>query len=373
MSTAAEPVPDPDVPDPDLPDPKKVRRRKATRSIVIIVLSLIAAKLIIGFVGQIDWSQVYRSFSKISWWQVLILIAVLGVRQVFNAIPLATFVPGLGLNHSMQNDVAANVAGTVTPPPGDMVVRIAMFNSWNVNPVDGMAGVTMNMLNFYAVRLLTPVVGLAIFTVAGIERHRVAWALLCALGAVALLLVLAVVLRAEDWADRLGRGAAVQAQRFKATADPDKWSAAVNKFRTQMSEGFARRSAISVVALLLMVAVDSLILTLALRFVGVPASAVATLLIVGAFFTAYPLTTMPLFGLGVLDAVLTAAYVENSGIEYEPMIIAGLAIWRVVTIIGPMLAGGITIFAWRRQSGTDLNLWGRKDKEESATPAASSS
>lgn len=332
------------------------------RTVVLIALSLVAGYLIVQFVGQIDWSQVYRSFSKVAWWQVLILLAVLAVRQTLNAVPLATFVPGLGLGHSLQNDVAANVAGTVTPPPGDMVVRIAMFNSWNVNPVDGMAGVTMNMLNFYAVRLLAPVVGLGIFTVAGIERHRVAWALLCALGAVMLLLVLATVLRAEDWADRLGRGAATQAQRFRASADPEKWSAAVNKFRDQMADGFARRSGVSVAALLGMVAVDSVILLLSLRFVGVPAFALGGLLILGTFFTAYPLTTMPLFGLGVLDAVLTAAFVESAGLAFEAGVIAALVIWRVITILGPLLAGAVTIVLWRRSSGSDLNLWGRKEQ-----------
>ena len=343
------------------PKPGKAQRRRLSRSLVIIALSIVAGYLIIQFVGQIDWGQVYRSFGHVSWWQVLILVGVLLLRQTLNAVPLATFVPGLGLNHSLQNDVAANVAGTVTPPPGDMVVRIAMFNSWNVNPVDGMAGVTMNMLNFYAVRLLAPVVGLVLFTVAGLERHRVGWALLCALGAVVLMLILAMVLRAEDWADRLGRGAALQAQRFKASADPDKWSAAVNKFREQMSDGFTQRSTISMLALLAMVAVDSLILLLALRFVGVPASALSIVLVIGTFFSAYPLTAMPLFGFGVLDAVLTAAFAEESGLYYEPIIIAGLAIWRAITILGPLLAGAVTILVWRRRSGSNLNLWGSKD------------
>lgn len=349
--------------------PDKAQRRRFTKSLVIVALSLIAGYLVIQFIGQIDWSQVYRSFGHVSWWQVLILLGVLLVRQTLNAVPLATFVPGLGIKHSLQNDVAANVAGTVTPPPGDMVVRIAMFNSWNVNPVDGMAGVTMNMLNFYAVRLLAPVIGLVLFAAAGLERHRVGWALLCALGAVVLMLILTMVLRAEDWADRLGRGAAIQAQRFKASADPDKWSAAVNKFRIQMSDGFIRRSAISMLALLLMVAVDSVILLLALRFVGVPATALTILLVMGTFFTAYPLTTMPLFGLGILDAVLTAAFVEESSLHYEPMIIAALAIWRAITILGPLLAGAITILVWRRNSGSTLNLWGRKDQATSLQEA----
>lgn len=329
---------------------------------IIIALSLIAGYLIIGLVGQVDWHRVAQSFTKFSWWQIATLIVLMGIRQVFNALPLATFVPGLGVTHSLENDLAANVVGTVTPPPGDMVIRIAMFNSWNVNPIDGMAGVTMNMLNFYAVRLLCPVIGLAVFFAAGIEAHRVAWALVCALGAVALLLVLATVLRADDWADRLGRAAATSAQRFKTSADPDRWSEAVRDFRQRMATGFVQRSARSVAALVAMVAVDALILLLALRFVGVPAGSLATLLVFGAFFTAYPLTTMPLFGLGILDAVLTAAFVESTGQALEPQVIAALVVWRAVTIIGPLIAGAVVVFLWRRRSGTDLNLWGSKAK-----------
>ena len=51
------------------------------------------------------------------------------LRQVLNAVPLSQFVEGLGLRRSVQNDLAANLLGTVSPPPGDVVIRVAMFGS----------------------------------------------------------------------------------------------------------------------------------------------------------------------------------------------------------------------------------------------------
>lgn len=354
----------------DAPTKPPRQGRSFAKPLIIVALSVIAGYLVVELAGQVDWQQVAHAFTKFSWWQIAILIVLVAIRQVFNALPLATFVPGLGVMRSLDNDLAANVIGTITPPPGDMVIRVAMFNSWNINPIDGMAGVTMNMLNFYAVRLLCPVIGLAVFVGAGIEAHRTVWALLCALGAVALLLILAMVLRAEDWADRLGRSAAASARRFKATADPDKWSAAVTDFRARMATGFVQRSAKSVASLIAMVAVDAVVLLLALRFVGISSSSVGGLLVIGTFFMAYPLTTMPLFGFGILDAVLVSTYVESAGEAWEPEIIAAVAVWRALTILGPLLVGAVTVFLWRRRTGTDLNLWGGRHDKDAAVPAS---
>ena len=58
-----------------------------------------------------------------------------------------------------------------------------------------------------------------------------------------------------------------------------------------------------------MVLADALVLLVALRASGVPASALSLVDVLGAFLLAYPLTLLPLFGLGVLDAVLLGAWV----------------------------------------------------------------
>ena len=68
---------------------------------------------------------------------------------------------------------------------------------------------------------------------------------------------------------------------------------------------------------------------------------------------AYPLTLFPLMGLGILDAVLVAAWTQVAGIEYEARIVAGLIVWRVFSLLTPILLGVVALAWWRRASHGD--------------------
>jgi uncharacterized membrane protein YbhN (UPF0104 family) len=168
--------------------------------------------------------------------------------------------------------------------------------------------------------------------------------------AVVIIAGLLLVLAQERWASLLGRIAAHVAQRLRREADPDDWSRTVVDFRSRVSAGLPAKLARSLLALTLMVIADATILTLALRFTGVGAGRLPLLLIVGTFCTAYPLTVMPLFGFGVLDATLLAAFTEAAGLEAEPSIVAALAIWPAVTLVGTLALGALVTLKWRRRS-----------------------
>jgi len=138
--------------------------------------------------------------------------------------------------------------------------------------------------------------------------------------------------------------------RVRSSVDPQVWEMATVDFRGRMAETLRKGLLPSMVALLGMVLCDALVLTLSLRFVGVDATVLTAPDIVGAFLISYPLTLMPLVGLGVLDAVLLAAWTEIAGLEWEPEIVAGLIVWRAFTILGPLILGAGTLLLWRRQS-----------------------
>jgi uncharacterized membrane protein YbhN (UPF0104 family) len=97
-----------------------------------------------------------------------------------------------------------------------------------------------------------------------------------------------------------------------------------------------------------MVLSDSAILLLALRSVGIGAEQLSVIDVIGAFLIAYPLTLMPLAGLGILDAALLAAYTEIAGLPWEAEIVAALVVWRTITILGPLALGALTVVWWRR-------------------------
>ncbi len=106
-----------------------------------------------------------------------------------------------------------------------------------------------------------PSIGLVLLAIVGAETGNVGLAVLFAVLAVAIIGGLLLVLAQERWAVLLGRIAA----------------------------------------------------QVALRFTGVGADQLSLFLIVGTFRTAYPLTVMPLFGFGVLDATLLAASPRRPG------------------------------------------------------------
>lgn len=331
----------------------KQRLRPFVKPVLIVAVSIAVGWIVINLVGSIDWSQVAAALGRLSWWSIPVLLVALLLRQTFNAVPLTRFVPGLRLGRSIQNDTTANLIGTVAPPPADVVLRVAMFKSWGIDPVDGMAGVTLNMLTFYVVRFIAPVIGLVVLIRRELDSGQVVAAVLSALVAVACLVALVLLSRGDRFARILGLTAGRVARRFRTSIEPERWADAVVEFRGRMSQTLIRGLPVALTALVLMVLSDALVLLLSMRMVGVGGDVLPAADLVGGHLIAYPLTLMPLQGFGVMDAALVAAYTDVAGIEWEAEILAGLVVWRVVTILGPLTMGALALLWWRRHGGKD--------------------
>lgn len=329
------------------------RLRPFVRPLVIVAVSLAAGWIIIGLVGSVDWSAVASAIGRLHWWAAFPLLLGLLVRQTFNAVPLTRFVRGLRLGRSLQNDVTANLIGTVAPPPADVVLRVSMFRSWGIDPVDGMAGVTLNMLTFYVVRFIAPVIGLLVLAAYEVEQGQRLTALISAAVAVVVLATLVLLSRGDGLAAFVGRTGGRVVRRFRSSVDPEQWADAVVEFRGRMSHTLVTGLPVALTALVLMVLADAGILLMSLRFVGVGPDVLSTAQVVGGHLLAYPLTLMPLQGLGIMDAALTAGWTDAAGPEWEAEILAGLIVWRVVTILGPLSMGAVSMLWWRRHAGRD--------------------
>lgn len=293
-------------------DARTTRWRPWVKRAVVLVLGVLALRIAVGLVGSVDWVRVWHSFSRLSWWMVLVLLAVLAVRQVCNAVPLAVYVPGLGLGRSVQNDLSANLIGTVAravpgPGAGDRARRAAGCRAAAVGRRRA-------------------------------QRHRVGGHPRRA----------APRSPGERLAAAVGRSAGRVVQRFRPVTDPGQWAATLARISTSSAETLHAGLWRAVAALVAMVVADGLLLLLALRFVGVGTDALTRVDVLSAFLLAYPLTLMPLFGFGILDAALLATWVTIAGTEHEPAIVAGLVVWRAVALLGPLVAGAGALTWWRR-------------------------
>jgi len=329
------------------------RARRWLRRLGLLALSLVCAYIIVGLVGRIDWGDVRDAIGAVSLWQFPILLAVLAVRQVLNATPLALFIDGLGLRRAVQNDQAATLTSTIAPPPADMVLRLAMFDSWGIPLSNGLAGALMNILTFYATRFTVPAVGVVLVLASSTPYHALyTWtACVGAVIAITLLVVLRAVVLREQTAVWVGTTGGRLVRRVKHSVDPEAWAAQAVDFRSHVLHRTRRGLPLSLGLLVVMVVVDGLLLAICLRCVGVGPGELPTASVVGIFLVAYPLTLFPLAGVGILDATLLAAFVEIAGLALEPDIVGGLVVYRVITLGVPMLFGLVSIALWRRTDG----------------------
>lgn len=326
----------------------EVTRRVWIRRIVVAVLLAFVGYAIIGLVERVDWAGAWEAIAHVEAWQLVAMFAMLILRQVLNATPLALFMPTLSVYRATMCDQAATLISLVAPPPSDMVLRLKFLASWGIDAALGLAGSTMNVLAFYINRLLVPMVGLVILIVADGQLGGTPVAVIALIAGLVLLVLLRLSVRDAAAAERIGLRVGRLARRVRSSVDPQAWAAKLLEFRSHITGRFAYGFPRSLVVLFAMTLVDSGILLVALRCVGVPASALPAWLVIGAFLLWFPITILPLAGLGLLDAVLVGVYTEHAGQGFEAEILAALFVYRIVTLAGPALLGMISLALWRR-------------------------
>lgn len=322
-------------------------RHRAVTVAIWALVAVFAWFALSRLIGAVDWSAVAGAFGRLAPWAMAALLLALLVRQALNAVPLLYYVPGLRWDQSIRNDLAANMMATFAPPPSDIVLRVTMFRSWGLDPVMGIAGSTLNSFKFYAVRFLAPGLGLILLATGGLERRRWVVAVLCLLVSAVILTALVLLLRSDVLAAALGRAAGRAVRVVKKSFDPETLAVRTVELRAQAAGSLRRGLLPSMIALLGMVLADAAILAVALRGVGVNLDLLPLIEVVGAFLLVYPLTTLPLFGLGVMDALLVGAWTAIAGLELEASIVAATIIWRAVTILGTLLLGALVLGHWK--------------------------
>lgn len=327
----------------------RTTRDSMLRGLVLAVLGVVVGSLFLEFVENVDWEAVGDALGRVTTAQLAVLSAVLVTRAVLNASPLSTFLGDLSLFRATVSDVSATLVSTFAPPPADTVLRVKVFSAWGIEPARGLAAATINVLVFYVNRLLVPIVGFVILLVSGWAEPAYLVIGLIALGAGVVLFRLAQAgVESPESARVTGVRAGELVQKVRRKVDPEAWGAKVLDFRNHVADRFAYTLSRSLVALFVMTVVDACLVLLALRFVGVSSSEVPILLVIGAFLVFYPLTIFPFGGLGILDSVLLGIFVASAGEAWEPEILAGLVVYRIVSIGGPMLLGAAALMLTAR-------------------------
>lgn len=190
-----------------------------TRLALLVVAGLVTV-IVVRLVGRVDWAAVYDALRHLTWWQPFVLLAVVVVRQVLNALPLALYIPRVSALRATVNDLGAILMSAVAPPPSDLALRVGMFNSWGVPTVQAVAGTLMNTLTFYIVRFAAPLLGfvllLAVDEPAGLRWLDLAFVAI----AVAILVAVLLVVRSDRLAIRVGSFSGRMARKVRPRSTP---------------------------------------------------------------------------------------------------------------------------------------------------------
>lgn len=369
------------------PGPQRMRPSEiAARAALTLLLLGLIAWILLGNVSDLE--AVGEALQGVSREAGIVLIVMVLVVQLLIALQLGLTVPGLGMTQAFVAVEGAAAVSNTVPGPSGTATRLGMLRSWGFNTSEFARSwlFTSSLTNFMVVA--GPVVGVLIAIAIG----DTSWQLLL-LGLIAVAVsVTAVVLvwmmvRKATFAYRLGAlagrfvrwGAGVVHRR---PSERDFAEAAVD-FRDGLIELWSHRGGRIVAAVIAVYVGNGIILAISMRAVGlgtdaIPIGAVAVVYTVVRLLTIVNITPG---GVGVVEALYTAAFLAVTEGADEAEIVAGVILFRGLTYAGPILLGAAALIVWRLKkswrkpvrpepigpASVGATLAGREPPEEEAT------
>lgn len=335
----------------ELPQTPFMKRRVVRAVGLLLIGGIIYYSLFVVLPSQIDTDEVRAAISGLSLGQVLALIGSGLLVMLTLGWASKASLPGLSLYRGTESSATSQVTAFVVPPPGDMVVRFAMYRTYDYTDEESAVAVIIAMIARYAAVFAMPIIGLGVVLVSGQGSWTGFWWFL-GLGSAYVLIIglLLRVVRSDGVAHALGRVIQRWASRvirlFRRTPPTDLEDSVV-EFGKRMRGTLETNLPQIVVANVTWGFANALVMLLALRFSGLTSGSLSTaevLLVSGATMA---LNSIPVpGGFGITEAALLAL-VGFSTSQETTLFTAGLFLYRIITWLLPMPVGGCFFFAWR--------------------------
>ena len=321
------------------------------RPLLSLVLSSLVARVLVSLVGSVDWQQVATALGQLEWAQAPRAPRPAALRQAFNSVPLRGLRPRTGVRRGFQNDLTANLVGTVSPPPTTSSSGSRCRPAVSRQPTACRASPSTASPSTSSASASHP--GRRGGGGQDLSGDQVWSAVLSLVDAAVIVVALILVARGERFARMIGRRAALIAARFREDADDRAWAVAVTGFRARMSNRLVRGLPPSLAALAEVVR-HRRRHRAALpppRRRGRDAAAVA--IVLGSFFDHLPHRAAPGPPGGARRRPRRRLH-RDSGVAAEREIVAAWSCGALVALLGTLLLGALrsTGGAWRTRAGT---------------------
>ena len=338
-------------------------RARRTRIIRIAQIGFSVAIVVAIFAYAIpkfaDYRSVWAVLQRLTWPQLGLLVAATVFNLVTYWLQLMAALPGLTLaKAAVNNQTTTSIANTVPAVGGALSVGVsyAMLRSWGFS----LAAITLMTLltgiwNAF-LKLGMPIVAVALLAITGSSTVAL---LIPALVGVAILVGAVVVFALLMWKKAFARriGAAAGAawswlRRLVRKPPVTGWDEAAVRFRRQSNDLVARRwPALTLTTLVSHVGLY-LVFLLTTRLVGITATQVSWVQLLGIFSLGRLLTAAPITpgGVGLAEVTYIAGLVLAGGGQIRAQAVAAALLFRLLTYGLQIPLGGFTYVIWQRNT-----------------------
>jgi len=323
--------------------PAAMPSRKAAilrASIILVVLFVVFVLILPNFV---DYREVAAAFAALTPQQIAVmtLLAIVGwfvYSQLFTVV-----VPGLSpLKSNQAYLILAGIGASIPFGPWNLGVVWVVLRGWGIGAREATSGVALYGTLATLGRFALPVLAFVIVALTGNLTGEVKASypgvrlitIISMVIFVVAVLVLLLVVRSQSAADRIGRIAGKVAYRILEWLNrperPD-IDGAIHRFQDGMGELVHRRG----LAGLIMTVVGHIpwiiILTVALRFCGVPEDVLPPIAVLAVYGLVFVITIIPIApgGAGVPELLFITGFTAIAGESWSAAITAGVFLYRI--------------------------------------------
>jgi putative heme transporter len=328
-------------------------RLKATAGRVAAI-ALVVGVFVFVLPRVADYGDVWAALGGLGTSSAVALAAVAVINLATFGPPWMAAFPGLSFLHSIVLSQASTAAANVLPG-GDAVgiaLSYTMLRRWGFSVEQVTVGsAATTVWNAFA-NVVFAVAAVGFLAIDG-ESHALLTTL-ALVGAVAVgvaIVLFAIALNDDGNARLVGRlieRAWNRVARLLRRPPASGWDERLVGFRRE-AVGLLRRRWLALTAATLAGHLTVfLVLLVALRAVGVSSAEVSTAEAFASWALIRIVTTVPLTpgGLGVVELGLTGGLIAFGG--HRAAVVAAVLLYRVLTYVPPLVAGGVCLLIWRR-------------------------
>jgi uncharacterized membrane protein YbhN (UPF0104 family) len=340
------------------PVSRLVRNKRFVKLVaVLITLALVYYAFFIVLPSEISWAQVQAALEALTAPEIAALVGSGLILMIVLGWAAKASLPGLTLYQGFESSSTSQMTAFVVPPPGDYVIRFAMYRTYGFSDEQSGASVLISMVLRYVAIFFMPIVGLLAVIVAGTATSAQVWWFvgLTVAFVIACWLMLRVI-HSDAVAHSVGRrmNAAVAWVMGLFHRTP-----AGDIERSVVSFGRRTRATVtshgpSLIASNLAWALgNAVVLLMAMRFSGLGSSTVplATALLACGYLMV--VNILPIPGKSALAAPTLFTIMSLTTDADQSAMTAAILLYRVVTWLLPMPVGAAMFFVWRHRVRRD--------------------